>query len=156
MDSSTVALGVVVVIVVLMLMRPNEDQQCGGRRVRRSAGRLDPCTQLSSAGTGVSNRRLAKQYNQVVQANGYDDYSQAMQYMALEPEVYDSHASYSFDVGVANRGASTLTIRSDPNDAVGWVGLRRPDYQSVYAACDARVDHSEYPDQMPARTHFIL
>jgi hypothetical protein len=49
-----------------------------------------------------------------------------------------------------------MSTRSDDNDVVSWVGLRRPKYDQVYAQPDARVVHSDYPDQMPTATSYVL
>jgi hypothetical protein len=116
----------------------------------------DDSHQRSDWGTGVKNRELAEQYNDLNNLDSYEDYNHVMQYQALEPEVFDSHQGFSYDIGVSNSGASAMTVRSDPNDVVPWVGLRRPDYHSVYAGDTARVDHSENPDQMFAKTHYLL
>jgi hypothetical protein len=105
----------------------------------------------STWGSGVTNTQLASQYRDLENLEGYEDYNSVAQYQSLEPEVYESHDQYANDLGIANRGASALPIRSDSNDLQTWVGLRRPDYQTIYAAQDARVQHSESPDQMPVR-----
>jgi len=160
---TAVALSVAILVVLVLLM------SCWGAKPKRKSGNKQSASvnkqsdnancaagEISTWGQGVKNRELAKQYNDLMSMDGYDDYNSVIQYASLEPEVFDSHESYSGDIGVANSGASNLVVRSDPNDVNPWVGLRRPDYHSVYAGCDARVEHSEYPDEMTAATHYLL
>lgn len=110
----------------------------------------------SKFGSGKVNRELAAQNNDLTGLESYEDYSEVVQYQSLEPEVYESHDSYAFDIGVANSGASVHAIRSDPCDVNPFVGLRRPNYHDTYSGADVRTDHSEYPDQMTAATHYLL
>lgn len=107
-------------------------------------------------GTGTQNIQLAKQYNMLDNADNLDNYDQVMKYQALEPEVFDSHENYSIDVGITNSGASAMTVRTDDNFPVPFVGIRRPYMHDVYAGAEARQVHTEYPSQMPAKTHYLL
>lgn len=101
----------------------------------------------SGFGRGVAEEKMKKRVEDVANnLSGYEDYNSVTKYMAIEPEVFDDQREYTENLRLT-RGASTLATRSDPNDVVPFVGLRRPDYHSVYAAEDARVVHSEYPDQ---------
>jgi len=103
---------------------------------------------MSDYGSGVQESKIKKQYNAVADnLEAYDGYNAVVQYAALEPEIFESQKEYTENLGMTS-GASALSTRSDPNDVVTWVGLRRPDYHSVYAGSDARVVHSEYPDQL--------
>ncbi len=162
MDTSTLALAVATIVVVVLLkscwdakperkVRPSGSCQKGTRS--GMDGSVDD-NQISDWGQGVKSRQLARQYNSVGRS-GIDDYDTVIKYTALDPEVFESHAEYAADVGVSTRGASNLTVRSDPNDIVPWVG-RRPDYHSIYPAADARTDSSEYADQMFAKTSYVL
>lgn len=180
METSVIALSVATLVVLILLMscwgvKPSSNKPRGRKVVfmrrsnkgsnnrgsRRQMPRYQasiscPVNEKSNSGQGLKNRQLAGQYNDLVSMQGYDDYNSVMQYASLEPEVFDSHNSYSSNVGIANSGASSLSVRSDPNDVNPWVGLRRPDYHSVHSGCDVRVDHSEIPDQMFASTHYLL
>jgi hypothetical protein len=112
--------------------------------------------QMSSYGTGVKNRQLAQQYANLSDLKSYESWNEVAQYQSLEPEVFESHDDYAGSIGISNSGASALTMRSDDNNVVPFVGLRRPDYHSTYAGPDARQQHSEFVDQMPASTHYLL
>ncbi len=111
---------------------------------------------LSDWGTGLKNRQLSRQYADLENLKEYDDYNEVAQYSALEPEVFKSHSEYTTDLQASTSGASMMSVRSDPNDVNRWIGLRRPDYHSVWAAPDARVDHSEFPDQQATTTRYLL
>lgn len=172
METVGIALGLATIIVVVLLRkcaaRPEKD--CSKPRANKTVSgmqsldpRDDPTTDpscpdgyKSTWGTGVLNRQMDAQYSMLKGLTGYDDYSQVVQLTSLEPEVYASHAAFTNDLGITNKGASTLTVRSDPNDVNPWIGLRRPDYHSVYTMCDARVDSSESPDQMFAQTRYLI
>lgn len=161
METVTLALGVATLVVIVLLMscwdnKPRR-KASRGNRSRAVAARgvdADYSHQISSWGSGVKNRQLNQQYNELADLSGYEDYSNVIKYQALDPEVFESHESYGDQIGVANNGASNLAVRSDPNDVVPWMGLRRPDYHSIYAGADSRVEHSEYADQMFPRTTY--
>lgn len=124
----------------------------------RTEGVQDPnvSQRLSDTGRGVVNRSEEARLKQLKNLKGYDDYNSLMQYMALEPEVFESQQQYSEDMNRFSLGPSDLAERSDPNDVVNWVGLRRPDYSAVYADSTARVEHSDIPDQMYKKTQFLI
>lgn len=174
METVGIALGLATIIVVVLLRScATKPKDCNGQASRggeqKRSGmqslnpRDDPTTDpscpdgyKSTWGSGVLNRQADAQYSMLKGLTGYDDYNQVAQLTSLEPEVYASHASFTNDLGITNKGASTLTVRSDPNDINPWIGLRRPDYRSVYTMCDARVDSSESPDQMFAQTRYLI
>lgn len=164
MDSPQIALAVATVVVLILLMSCWDDKpqsrprSCPKSRVVVLKG-MDPdddSHQRSDWGQGKKSRQLARQNNDLVRLSEYDDYSTVAKYQALEPEVFDSHEQYADQVGVANSGASNMTVRSDPNDVVPWVGLRRPEYHKTFAKSDARQVHSEYSDQMFSKTRYLL
>lgn len=104
---------------------------------------------ISTYGSGVKSRTLAKQYNDLVDnAAGYDDYADAVKYMSLDPTVFASQASYANEVGIVGNTAAAMSVRSDSNSPTRWVGLRRPDVGSVPISSDARQVPSEYSDQL--------
>lgn len=177
MESVGLALGLATIIVVVLLKScaQGNGQSCqpAGMKHKRSgmsATSGEPLNPMndptqdpdcpdgykSTWGTGVLNRQMDAQYAMLKGLQGYGDYNEVAQLTSLEPEVYASHASFTNDLGITNKGASTLTVRSDPNDVNPWIGLRRPDYHSVYTMCDARVDSSESPDQMFAQTRYLI
>lgn len=111
----------------------------------------------SNYGTGALNAKSRKRYEDLRgNLSGYEDYGQVAQYMSLEPEVFDSHSQYSNDMNHMSLGPSTMAERSDPNDVVPWVGLKRPDYKSTSASAGARVEHSEIPDQQYDQKTFSI
>ena len=119
-------------------------------------GEPDPSQFYSDSGSGPMNRQLSQQYQDLQSTTGYDDYNAFVQAASLEPEVYQSQNEYTKDINRSTSGASNMTVRSDPNDVNRWTGLRRPNYQDVYPAADARTDSSESPDQMTSATHYLI
>lgn len=113
---------------------------------------IDPNFQKSSYGSGVINRYGRRRMKEV--ASGVDRYSSwndIAQYQSLEPEVYASHQQWVQDANQSTTGASIQTLRDDPNDVNPQWGLFRRTYQANGGAqSDARVDNSEYVDQMPS------
>jgi hypothetical protein len=166
MDNVPVALGLAVLVVLYLLMQCWDDRQqvpargCDKKphvivlREGMTSAEAEADNQRSDSGQGVINRQLQAQENDLANLEEYDDFSAVAKYQALEPEVYESHEQYADQLGISNSGASNMTVRSDPNDVVNWVGLRRPDYHSTYAKSDARQVHSEFADQMFARTYY--
>jgi hypothetical protein len=111
----------------------------------------------SPNGTGQKNRILMSQYNAMIDSDGFDgDYNDFIKQISIEPEVADSHQTYTNDINRSTSGASSNVVRSDRNDINPRVGLRAIDYHSVYSASDARTDSSEAPDQMPAKASYCL
>jgi hypothetical protein len=168
MDNVSLALSIAIAVVVVLLItcwdwKPKKKPRKVSTRVSRQAvDDSDSCgngvgVSESDYGRGVTNMRAAERYQDLSQnLAGYGDYAQVAQYMALEPEVYESHQRFAEEANLLNLGPSNMSERSDPNDVVPWVGLRRPDYQSVYANCTARVEHSEIPDQMNAQRAYTI
>ena len=111
-----------------------------------------PENQTSAGGSGAANREMKQRVADQSMPDPYSNYKDVAEAMALDQSVYDSHANYAESANQSTSGASALSERSDDNDVIPWIGLRRPDYKSVYAASDARVDHSEYADQKPEKT----
>lgn len=161
MDNVALALSVSIAVVLILLMscwdkKPKKSNQRGpGRAVYRDIA--SAVQDRSEYGTGLKNVRAGNRYNNLRdKLAGYDDYGQVAQYMSLEPEVFDSHNQYSSDMNRLSLGPSTMAERSDPNDVVPWVGLRRPDYRSTSASAGARVEHSEIPDQQFRQNSFSI
>lgn len=154
MDNVALALSVSIAVVLVLLVscwdkkpKKQAQQQARGRAVYRdlSSGSVQ---QRSDTGTGLKNANARNRYDNLRDnMSGYEDYGQVAQYMSLEPEVFESHEQYSEDMNRLSLGPSSMAERSDPNDVVPWVGLRRPDYKSASASEGARVEHSEIPDQ---------
>lgn len=153
MDNVTLALSVSIAVVLVLLY------SCWGKKPKKnkqSCNKPNPAhhdlpssiQNKSDTGTGLKNAEARARYDTLRNnLTGYDDYGQVAQYMSLEPEVFESHDQYSNDMNRLSLGPSTMAERSDPNDVVPWVGLRRPDYKSTSASSGARVEHSEIPDQ---------
>lgn len=172
MDNVVVALGLGIAIVAVLLMscwkggKKSYESSCSGmestQQVAQSSKQVPGdkadfgWSGLSTTGTGVINRELAQQYKDLKDVSQYGDYGSLTQLMALEPEVFESNAEYNSSMNRSTSGPSTMTVRSDSADIINWRGLRRPDYQSVYSASDARVTSSQYIDQMPAATRYLV
>lgn len=108
----------------------------------------------STVGRGAQNRQLKKQYAALSGAE-YDDYNALTQFMSLEPEVVASHNTYSQEMDRTTTGPSNMSERSDPNDTVPWIGLRRPNYD-VPISSNVRTEASESTDQMYEQTNYLL
>lgn len=164
MDNVALALSVSIAVVLVLLYSCWGKSSKKGRRGQscsrsHSAPRDLPSSiqQTSDTGTGLLNANARDRYDTLRNnLSGYSDYGQVAQYMSLEPEVFESHDQYSNDMNRLSLGPSNMAERSDPNDVVPWVGLRRPDYQSTSASAGARVEHSEIPDQQYAQKTFSI
>lgn len=162
MDNVVVALGLGIAVVAVMLMSCWKGNDCAeGFAASPSTQKPGDIADFgwsgeSTSGTGVINRSLATQYKDLKNLSEYGDYGSVTQLMALEPEVFDSNAEYNASMNRSTSTASTMTVRSDNADIINWRGLRRPDYQSVYSASDARVTSSQYIDQFPAQTRYLI
>ncbi len=162
-ETVTLALAACVVIVLVLLLscwdgkkaKPERDDGTSASPKRRPPT-TDPCTKPSEWGTGVENTKFRNRYQDLTDLSGYDDYNAVSQYMSVEPEVYESHARYSDDMGRSTSGASLLPVRDDPNDVVPWVGLRKPKYHEAYCAPGARQEHSDIPDQMRGASFYCV
>ncbi len=158
MDQSSIALGVIIAVSVFILYRctcrrrpRRRNHSCS--EGMRSHDRVNPTDVSKDKGASVA-RELDKQYDAVIDSNGvYKDYNAVIQRLSLEPEVFESHNSYAGDLGFSNNTASSMTIRSDPNDLNNWV-LRPP--MPVSVGEDARVDTSESTDQQRHRNRYLL
>ena len=159
---------IVVVIILLVTFGPSffmpepesesdsdyDDRNFVRKDKYRKAGR--DMQKYADHGSAVLNANAAKRYRDVSSnLSGYSDYNSVMQHIGLEPEIYESHANYSSDMNRLALGPSTLSERTDPSDVVPWIGLRRTRYE-VYADEDARVEHSETPDQMATRATYCI
>jgi hypothetical protein len=164
-DATTIALGFSTLVVLILLM------SCTGSTKSKSTSSCDrqaPAVviyqdldssddhQRSKYGRGEENRNDAQRNRDLQDLAGYDDYNSVAQYQSLEPDVFESHDEYSSNIGVASHGASALSTTSHDNYPVPFVGLRRPDMHSIYADKSARQQHSEYADQMPTRSSYML
>jgi hypothetical protein len=78
---------------------------------------------------------------------------------SLENSVFDSHREFVEDAYVSTQGPNSAnSVRDDTNEINKRWGLRRVDYTTIQAGDDARVVHSEYPDQIdqPNAGTFLL
>lgn len=163
MDNVVLSLGLGIAIVGVLLMScwQSSESQCAEGMT--TSPKQAPSDQTdfgwsgeSTTGTGVINRSLAQQYKDLKEVSQYGDYGSLTQIMALEPDVFESNAEYNSSMNRSTNTASSMTVRSDNADIIPWRGLRRPDYQSVYSASDARVVSSQYIDQLPAATRYLI
>lgn len=161
MENVHVVLAISVFVVLVLLFsctghkRKMRKQQCSSSSPSGSGWQIseDPMAP-STSGRGLQNRKLAQQYADLAGAE-YSDYSAMSQYMSLEPEVFASQEQYTKDMNRSTTGPSAMAERSDPNDVVPWVGLRRPDY-TVPLSSNIRVEPTEFTDQLYARTRYVL
>jgi hypothetical protein len=156
MDKVVLGLSIAIAAVVILLLScwKGKKKSTSNNAVTKSQG--SPAPARSTWGTGVVNSESRARYKDLTNLAAYDDYNAVVQYMAVEPEVYESHARYSQDMGRSTSGASMLPVRDDPNDVVPWVGLRKPKYHDVYANPNARQEHSEIPDQMRGNSFYCV
>jgi hypothetical protein len=89
----------------------------------------------------------------VVEYGSWNDMTQAI---GLEPEIFESQAQYNKDFNGGSLGPAHIAERSDDNDVVTWVGLKRPNYQATHADETARVVHSQLPEQLPKSSYFLI
>ncbi len=162
-DTVTLALAASVVIVLVLLLSCWDDKKSKPKQNTSSPNppkyrppAPSPGPERSDWGTGVENNKFRNRYQDLTDLVGYDDYNAVSQYMSIEPEVYESHARYSDDMGRSTSGASMLPVRDDPNDCVPWVGLRKPKYHEAYSAPGARQEHSDIPDQMRGASFYCV
>lgn len=79
-----------------------------------------------------------------------DDYNDYLLSTGLEQGVVDSHRQFVNDIQHTTTGASSRTIFSEEPDLAPWVGLRRPNYQSVNIDPNSRQVPSVEQYQMPS------
>ena len=157
MDLVVLGLSIAVALVLLLLYKcwtPKTDAPRSVAKAQRQPKVSK--NNVSEYGRGVQNKQFRDRYGALADLDGYDDYNSVAQYMSIEPEVYDSQAKYTKDMGRSTSGASMLPVRDDPNDVVPWVGLRKPKYRDVYSSDGARQDHSEIPDQMRVNSFYCI
>ena len=157
MDLAVLGLSIAVALVLLLLYKcwtPKSDALKNATKTQRPSKVTK--NNVSEYGRGVQNKQFRDRYGALAELDGYDDYNSVAQYMSIEPEVYDSQAKYTKDMGRSTSGASMLPVRDDPNDVVPWVGLRKPKYRDVYSSEGARQDHSEIPDQMRVNSFYCI
>lgn len=146
---------VLIILVLFVVCYYFKDSEGFSGNSVREVNDLDTgANPMSDYGRGVLNAKLRDQYEDVIEGE-VEDWGASAQKISLEREVFDSQQEYTENIGMG-AGASALATRSDDNDVVPWIGLRRPDYQSVYAGDDRRTVHSEYPDQMPENNRSCL
>lgn len=164
MDNVVLALSVAIAVILVLLLScwDGKPKKSKPRRRVVDNNAMPPAregmesTPHSLVGQGAVNRKATNRYNKLGDLAGYDDFNAVAQFMALEPEVFESQERYSNDMNRSTSGPSMLSETDHRNDVVPFVGLRRPDYQGVYADQTARVEHSEIPDQMPMRTSYVI
>ena len=161
MDNVVLGLSVAVAVILVLLLscwntKPKKKSMPSVSVVELSDAAGQPGPEKSDWGTGLENAKFNKRYNDLSDLSAYEDYNSVAQYMSIEPEVYESHSRYSDDMGRSTAGASMLAVRDDPNDAVPWVGLRKPRYQEAYVGPTARQEHSDIPDQMRAPSYYCV
>jgi hypothetical protein len=166
MDTVLLSLGLAIVVVLVLLMSCWKSKPKRRRAVRAgnctptvsnaAASEPDPSAFYSSYGTGPMNRQMSKQYANLQNLKGYQDWNEVAQYQSLEPSVFESQEEYAQDINRSTSSASSSTIRSDDAYPIDWTGLRRPEMQSCYSGNDSRVVSSQSPDQMPSATRFLI
>jgi hypothetical protein len=107
--------------------------------------------------SAANNKSFNQRYKDLSgNLSSYEDYGQVAQYLSLDPEVFESHNQYSSDMNRLSLGPSSMSERSDSMDLNPFVGLRRINYQDVFANSSSRQTHSETPDQMPTQRPYVV
>jgi hypothetical protein len=140
----------VLVILVLLIIYMVYTYMMKGRRQKRT-GAGTYTGECMAAAPSTFDSRFAK-----AETLNYEDYSDFIKDVSLDPEIYKSHQIYTDDVDGSVSGSSVNSERSDDNNPVPFVGLRRPDYRGVPIGRDARTETSEYTDSLPRSTNFLL
>lgn len=170
MDSTSCVLSVLVVILLLILLCSEKGSEMFSNKAKKRKLKTRPMNEspvvstdtndieepeqyYSNTGTGLMNRKMNAQYDDLQNLDGYGGWPQVAQYMALEPEIYKS--DYSEDTNRSTSGPSSMTIRDDRNSVNPFL-LRDADYHSVYADSTARTTQTEMPDQMAAQTRYLI
>lgn len=83
------------------------------------------------------------------------DWQEGIQALGLEDSIFESQKEFVDDSAKTTTGSSAWSTRSYDQDVNDWVGLRRPDY-NITVGSTARVVPSEYGDQMPRKTRFLV
>lgn len=173
MDESTQMFLLIAVIVIIFYMYSNNKHMygCGCQQCRRnrcgcertSHCQCDFCLvnkQNSVAGDvkePFAGDLENESGNNIQGMAETGDYQEATKHMALEPTVSESHARYVSDIAANTQTASKMTLRSDPNDIVPWVGLRRPNYHGgAQPMEDARTVSTDMPHQMMESRRFCI
>ena len=152
-----IAVVIIVIVCVLLCRKSGFFKKRGGKSSDKGRKRV-VTRKVVKSGFDVAdtNAQLNAQLEMAKQLQGYDDYSQVTQLVGLEPEVFQSHAEYTADLNRSTSGASSMSIRSDDGYFIPFVGLRRPDLQSITPSSDARVTSSQDPAQMPTETPYCI
>lgn len=148
-----IAVAVIVIIVIAFLYYM--------RNTKFTDPFITPGTNHESSeyGSGEQSANLDKNYADLIIDGEVNDHSEDIKKMALEDDVSESHKEFVKDITRSTSGAAgaAFTLRSDDNDVNPRVGLRRSKYRTYASArSDARVVHSEYPDQMYHHTAYTL
>jgi hypothetical protein len=131
----TIVLAILVILIIYMVYK-----HMTKKRRRTHAG--------AECMVGSSSNDFETRYIKA-EATNYDDYSDFIKDVSLDPEIYKSHQSYTDDIDSSVSGSSMNAERSDDNDLVPFVGLRRPDYRGVPVGRDVRTETSEFVYNLP-------
>ena len=154
MTSEEIVLAVLIIVVVVLLYT------CANGRPKCSKKRKSSKENYSARmpDTAVAIEGHTQRSNELKDLAYAQDYDEVAQYMALESGVFESHAQYSAELNSMAAGPSRNIERDDANDLIPWMGLRKPDFQGVFAdpKNKPRQEHSEYPDQMRRRNPYVI
>jgi len=159
MDNLVLGLSVSIAVVLIFLMTswkdPNKNSVNGMHNHPKNVEVDNNILNESEFGTGVQNRKMEARQADLAGIESYDDYNSVAQYMSIEPEVYASHNNYTNDINSSTTGPSTLSVTDHPNDINPWL-VRKPFYHDAFPQPGARVESSEYPDQMRKKTFYPI
>ena len=157
MDSVGVVLSIAIVLVVILLLRCRNKKPVNPTVIHQMVAGPTPVSPKTTVGTAKQNKDFQERYKELANMSGYEDYGAVAQYMSLEPEVYESHARFSDDLGASSPGASMMSVRDDPNDTVPWVGGIRPRYHDIFSSGIGAVSEpSETPDQLRGNSNYCI
>jgi uncharacterized membrane-anchored protein YhcB (DUF1043 family) len=153
MTGEEIVLAVLIIVVVGLLYTCTKDMpKCRKRKTRKEN------YTSSMPDTAVAIEGHIQRSEELKDLAYAQDYDEVAQYMALESGVFESHAQYSAELNSMAAGPSRNIERDDANDLIPWMGLRKPDFQGVFAdpRNKPRQEHSEFPDQMRRRNPYVI
>ena len=160
MDAVLICLGLSILIVLYLLSKcSTRKKECSKKvqfHVSQPAVVASPGLVKSDFGTGVNKRKFDSRYHDLADAEYAGDYNVLIQYMSLEPEIYESHNQYTSSPGSYVAGASMLSERDDPNDAVMGVKGFNAKPQDVTIGYGVRQETSDYQDQQRTTKYFPI
>jgi hypothetical protein len=135
-------LGMLVILVLVLLYINYSDS----KKMSKISNKLSSTSSKKSFGAASDSELMQFPADSSPVNNSYNDYILSS---GLDQSVVDSHKNFVNQIQKSTTGASTLTELSGDVYATQFVGLRRPDLQSIYIDPNSRVVPSEDQAIMP-------